>query len=86
LAKRKPSHRSATAADWRKALVAALRRSDVSGGRRITRLAAVADACVAAAMAGNVQAIREIAARLEAKDGAGRPAAVRIIHTFKSAL
>src|ERR1700733_2640008 len=76
---------------WRAALIAALSETDVSGGKRVTRLRAVADACVAAAIAGNVSAIREIGLRVEDKPGedvaaeAG-PATVRIVHTFKSAL
>jgi hypothetical protein len=72
--------------DWHKALIEALNRSDISDGERVTRLAAVADACVAAAMQGNVQAIREIAARLEAKTAEEKPSAIRIVHTFKSPL
>jgi hypothetical protein len=75
-----------TVLDWEAALTAALSRSDVADGKRTLRLDAVADACVAAAMAGNVQAIREIAARLEARDETEKPKALRIVHTFKSAI
>jgi len=77
---------AATVLDWQAALTEALSRSDMADGKPIIRLSAVADACVAAAMAGNVQAIREIAARLEARDEPGKPKALRIVHTFKSAI
>ena len=78
--------KAATALDWQVALTEALSRSDMADGKMVVRLTAVADACVTAAMAGNVQAIREIASRLEAKGEAERPKALRIVHTFKSAI
>ena len=81
-----PPTKSSTVLDWQAALTEALSRCDVADGKPVVRLAAVADACVAAAMAGNVQAIREIAARLEAKGEAEKPKALRIVHTFKSAI
>lgn len=84
--RKKKSARASRILDWHEALIDALNRSDISDGERVTRLAAVADACVAAAMQGNVQAIREIAARLEAKAADEKPTAIRIVHTFKSPL
>ena len=71
--------------DWRQALCEALARATGTGEHRAVGLSAVADACVKAAMSGNIQAMKEIAAEFE-RAAAEAPQKLTIGHTFKSPL
>src|SRR4051812_27554444 len=70
--------------EWRQALAQSLARAKSSGDEQAVGLGAVADACVSAAMNGNIQAMKEIAAEFERPVETAKP--IRIVHTFKSPL
>jgi len=63
-AKLTAAHRRKTDHLWRDALMLALHREESPGSKR-TMLAAIADACVTAAVAGDMQAIKEIGNRMD---------------------